>query len=104
MALASTARILILAMLCVASCCRDGLASAIVRGAYYRLGDDDPGAVVDGTGNNPTRDSFGEKWALERFGRPRYSADVPARGPLGNTLSMAFANEGLGGPAVPGVY
>jgi hypothetical protein len=104
MALASTAQILILAMLCVASCCRDGLASAFVQGAYYRLGDDDPGAVIDGTGNNPTQDSFGGKLNLDRFGMPRYSADVPARGPFGNTFSMAFANDGLGGPAVPGVY
>jgi hypothetical protein len=79
-------------------------ASALVRGAYYRLGEDDPGAVASAIGNDPTIDSFGDKLDLTRYGSPRYWADVPARGPLGDSLSMAFANEGLGGPAFPGVY
>jgi hypothetical protein len=29
---------------------------------------------------------------------------VPPRAPFGSTLSTAFANEGLGGPAFPGIY
>jgi concanavalin A-like lectin/glucanase superfamily protein/dockerin type I repeat protein/PEP-CTERM motif-containing protein len=82
----------------------DCQASAFVRGAYYRLGEDDPGAKAGSVGNDPTQDSFGDNLDLQRFGSPRYSADVPPRGPLGSTLSMAFANEGLGGPAFPGFY
>jgi hypothetical protein len=82
----------------------DCLASAFVRGAYYRLGEDDPGAMAGSVGNDPTQDSFADDLDLQRFGSPRYSADVPPRGPLGSTLSMAFANEGLGGPAFPGFY
>ena len=80
------------------------LASAFVRGAYYRLGDDDPGAVAGAVGNDPTRDSFTDVLHLARAGSPHYSADVPAYGPAGNKLSMAFANIGLGGPAFPGSY
>ena len=82
----------------------DCLASAFVRGAYYRLGEDDPGAMAGSVGNDPTQDSFGDDLDLKRFGSPRYWADVPPRGPFGSTLSMAFANEGLGGPAFPGLY
>ena len=73
-------------------------ASAFVRGAYYRLGDDDPGAVAGAIGNDPTKDSFGDKLDLTRFGTPRYSADVPPIGPIPNKLSMAFANNELHNP------
>ena len=79
-------------------------ASAFVRGAYYRLGDDDPGALPGTIGNDPTEDSFGDDLDLSRFGSPRYSADVPTRGPWESKISMAFANQGLGGPAFPGFY
>jgi hypothetical protein len=79
-------------------------ASAFVRGAYYRLGDDDPGAAVAAVGNNPTRDSFSDGLDLTRFFSPHYAADVPPRGPLPNKFSMAFANESLGGPGIPGYY
>jgi hypothetical protein len=81
-----------------------GFAAAFIRGAYYRLGDADPGATPGVIGNDPTQDSFGDDLDLARFGSPRYSADVPPRGPWESKLSMAFANEGLGGPAFPGFY
>jgi hypothetical protein len=68
-------------------------ANAFVRGAYYRLGDDDPGATSGGLGNDPTKDSFSDKLDLTRFGTPRYSADVPPNGPIPNKLSMVFANN-----------
>lgn len=82
----------------------DCLASAFVHGAYYRLGDADPGAAAGAVGNNPTVDSFANTLHLSRGGLPHYAADVPALGPAGNKFSMAFANEGLGGPAFPGNY
>jgi hypothetical protein len=80
------------------------LASAFVRGAYYRLGDDDPGATAGDLGNDHTRDSLSDALHLSRTGSPHYSPDVPAYGPSPNKLSMAFANIGLGGPAFPGSY
>jgi hypothetical protein len=79
-------------------------ASAFVRGAYYRLGDEDPAAVANQIGNDPTRDSFADALHLARLESPRYSSDVPPFGPAPNKLSMAFANVSLGGPAVPGYY
>jgi Concanavalin A-like lectin/glucanases superfamily/PEP-CTERM motif len=82
----------------------DALANAFIRGAYYRLGDDDPGALAGAIGNDPTRDSFGDMLDLTRFGSPHYTAYVPPQGPFGDKLAMAFANEGLGGPAFPAVY
>jgi hypothetical protein len=84
-----------------ASPCR---ASAIVEGAYYQLGDADPAALAGAVGNDPTVDSFINHSNLSRIGSPHYSADVPARGPAGNKLSMQFANAGLGGPAILGFY
>jgi hypothetical protein len=82
----------------------DCLASAFVRGAYYRLGDADPGAAAGAIGNNPTLDSFSDALNLARAGSPHYAADVPALGPADNKLSMSFANIGLGGPAFPARY
>ena len=79
-------------------------ASAFVRGAYYQLGDADPGAAAGAVGNDQTLDSFADSLHLGRAGSPHYSSDVPALGPVGNKLSMAFANQGLGGPAFPGLY
>jgi hypothetical protein len=70
-------------------------ASAFVRGAYYRLGEDDPGAIAGHIGNDPTKDSFADKLDLARTGQPLYSSDVSPSAP--STLSMAFAN--VGGPA-----
>ncbi|HEV8608340.1 MAG TPA: LamG-like jellyroll fold domain-containing protein [Tepidisphaeraceae bacterium] len=79
-------------------------ASAFVRGAWYRLGDDDPGASVADIGIDPTRDSFSEHRDLSRFFSPHYAADVPPLGPQPNKFSMAFANQSLGGPGIPGFY
>jgi hypothetical protein len=79
------------------------LASAFWMGAYYRLGDADPGAVAGALGNDPTKDSLGTL-DLARSGSPHYSADVPALGPVGNKLSMAFGNVEQGLPFVGGQY
>jgi len=80
-------------------------ASAFVKGAYYQLGDSDPGAVAGAVGNDPTRDSFIDKLDLSRFGSPHYSSNVPANGPFGDALSMQFDNPGgAGGPALPQLY
>jgi hypothetical protein len=70
-------------------------ASAFVKGAYYRLGEDDGGVVSGQIGADPTRDSFADKLDLTRTGQPLYSSDVSPFAP--STLSMAFAN--VGGPA-----
>lgn len=103
----SGARFLRSVLLSMIACCLSSsycLGSAFVRGAYYRLGEDDPGAVAGAIGNDPTQDSFGDDLDLARFGSPHYAADVPPRGPFGSKLSMQFANEGLGGPAFPAAY
>jgi hypothetical protein len=76
------------------STCR---ASAFVRGAYYRLGEADAGAAAGSVGRDPTVDSFTDHLDLGRFGSPVYSADVPARGPAGDKLSMQFPNAAGGG-------
>jgi hypothetical protein len=73
-------------------------ANAYVRGAYYRLGDDDPGAVAGTLGNDPTKDSFADKLDLTRFGNPQYTPDVPANGPSPNKLSMSFTNNDAENP------
>jgi len=93
------------AFICLAlSISQNASANAFVRGAYYRLGDDDPGAVAGAVGNDPTFDSFSDHLDLSRFGSPHYAADVPPNGPIPNKLSMAFANISLGGPGVVGYY
>lgn len=79
-------------------------ASAFVGGAYYQLGDADPGAVAGQPGNSITQDSFSGDQDLSRLETPKYSTEVPARGPIGDKLSMQFANIGLGGPTIPGSY
>jgi hypothetical protein len=96
--------ILLLAAVAILFLAPCALASAFVRGAHYRLGDADPAAAPGAIGNDPTRDSFTDALHLARSGSPRYAADVPANGPIDNKLSMAFANQGLGGPAFPGLY
>jgi len=68
-------------------------ANAFVRGAYYRLGDDDSGAVAGALGNDPTKDSFADKLDLTRFGNPQYTSDVPPNGPSPNKLAMSFTNN-----------
>jgi hypothetical protein len=73
-------------------------ANAFVRGAYYRLGDDDAGAAAGALGNDPTKDSFSDGVDLSRFSSPHYSADVPANGPIPNKLSMIFSNIPVAGP------
>ncbi len=95
---------LLFTLLSILAFAREASASAFVKGAYYRLGDDDPGAVAGNIGSDPTLDFFSDKLDLARYGSPKYSSDVPLQGPFGDKLSMAFANEGLGGPAFPGVY
>src|SRR5947207_5498788 len=45
--------------------------------AWYRLGDDDPGAVAGNIGNDPTLDHTTNHFDLSRAGPPRYSSDVP---------------------------
>jgi len=77
-------------------------ASAFVRGAYYRLGEDDPGAVAGAVGNDPTRDSFTDKLDLSRIGSPRYSSETPAKYAL-SKLSMGFGQV-TGGPTFLGYY
>jgi hypothetical protein len=102
----STCRLLsvFLCLALVLDAAQTGFAAAFVRGAYYRLGDADPGATPGTIGNNPTQDSFADDLDLDRFSSPRYSADVPPRGPWESKISMAFANDSLGGPAIPGFY
>jgi hypothetical protein len=75
---------------------RNASANAVVRGAYYRLGDDDPGAAPSLLGNNPTKDSFSDALDLTRFGAPHYTSDVPPRGPVPNSLAMSFFDPGAG--------
>lgn len=95
---------LLFTLLSILAFAREASASAFVSGAYYRLGDDDPGAVAGNIGSDSTIDSFSNKLDLARYGSPTYSSDVPSQGPFGDKLSMTFDNEGLGGPAFPGVY
>jgi hypothetical protein len=66
--------------------------------AFYRLGDDDPGAVAGNLGDDPTKDSGGAHLDLTRRGLPTYSSDVPANVRLPDTLSMDFNNN----PAIVG--
>src|SRR3954470_8084049 len=73
--------------------CQTASANAFIRGAYYRLGDDDPGAAAGALGNDPTRDSFADKLDLTRLGAPKYTSDVPQSGPFANKLSMSFSNN-----------
>jgi hypothetical protein len=88
----------------VALAASDCWGSAFVRGGYYRLGDDDPGAAPGALGNPITRDSLGDDEPLSRYGLPHYASDVPPRGPSDNKLSMMFVNdEQLLGP-FPGAY
>jgi hypothetical protein len=76
-------------------------ASAFVLGAYYRLGEDDPGATIGALGNDPTVDSFADHLDLARYYSPHYSADVPALYPL-SKISMQFGS--VGGPTAPAYY
>ena len=48
------------AALCVFVAASECRGSAFVRGAHYRLGDDDPGAAHWVLGNPQTRDSLGD--------------------------------------------
>ena len=89
-------RLTILGSLVLLLSAQTGSASAFVRGAYYRLGDDDPGAAASQLGQNPTRDSFSDGLDLTRFGAPHYANDVPPRGPFPNKLSMSFVELGAG--------
>jgi Concanavalin A-like lectin/glucanases superfamily len=93
-------RLLLILLLVSLAMAESVSANAFVRGAYYRLGDDDPGAAPGATGIDPTRDSFSDALHLSRFRSPRYSADVPSLGPSANKLSMAFSQIGPGGNPV----
>jgi len=86
-------RLTIITLLIALFCAQYASASAFVRGAYYRLGDDDPGATAGALGNDPTRDSFADKLDLTRFGNPQYTSNVPPNGPSPNKLAMSFANN-----------
>lgn len=90
--------------LCVALTATDCWASVFVRGAYYRLGDEDTGATAGATGNTVTRDSLGDDEPLTRYGLPHYAADLPPRGPSDNRLSMLFVNEEQQLGQFPGAY
>jgi hypothetical protein len=93
----------VLALIAIAVIALESRGSAFVRGAYYRLGENDPGAAGGAVGNDPTIDSFTDALNLGRFGSPRYSANVPQKY-AASKLSMSFANIGLGGPTVLGYY
>ncbi len=56
--------------------------------AWYRLGDDDPGAAAGNVANNPTLDHTLNHLDLTRAGAPHYSADVPA-----NVAAAASADK-----------
>src|SRR4029078_1459401 len=60
--------------------------------AWYRLGDDDPGAAPGGLGNTYTLDHTLNHLDLLRDGGPRYSADVPLNSMASDKLSMTFLN------------
>src|SRR5690242_2044748 len=61
--------------------------AAVVPIAWYKLGEDDPGAVANAAGQNPTQDSTANSFDLARAGSPTYRADT-APNSLGSTLSM----------------
>ena len=65
--------------------------------AYYRLGDDDPGAHPLMLGQDPTLDSGPSKLNLSRFGSPHYSDDVAKSAAIGtgSLLSMRFDAQTL---------
>src|SRR5258706_10742332 len=93
----------LLALIVMTSITLETRGNAFIRGAYYRLGENDPGAAAGAVGNDPTIDSFVDSLNLSRFGSPRYSANVPPKY-AASKLSMSFANIGLGGPTVLGYY
>ena len=66
-------------------------ASAVLFGDYYRLGDNDPGAMVGGIGNEATVDSGAWRLDLKRTNWPQYSGDVSPFA-VGSKLSMSFIN------------
>jgi hypothetical protein len=92
----------VLGLILFAAMALEARGSAFIRGAYYRLGEDDPGAAAGAVGNDPTRDSFTDKLDLSRVGSPHYSADTPAKYAL-SKLSMAFGQV-TGGPTFLGYY
>src|SRR5436305_12853219 len=89
----------LVALLIIPLCASNTLASAIVQGAYYRLGDADPAAASGAIGDDPTVDSLTLHADLRRFGSPRYASDVPARRPADHVLPTQFANVARAGPA-----
>jgi len=93
----------VLGMIVVTFSACEARGNAFVSGAYYRLGEDDPGAAAGAVGNNPTVDQFTNALNLGRIGSPHYSSNVP-KGYATSKLSMAFANLGLGGPSFLGYY
>jgi hypothetical protein len=92
----------VLGLILVSTLTPDARANAFVRGAYYRLGEDDPGATPGAVGNDPTLDSFTDHLDLARVGAPHYSANTPAGYAL-SKLSMGFGQI-TGGPALLGYY
>lgn len=92
----------VLGLILFSSLTLEARANAFIRGAYYRLGEDDPGAVAGAVGNDPTNDSFTDKLNLSRVGAPHYSSNTPAKYAL-SKLSMAFG-QATGGPTFLSYY
>ena len=63
--------------------------ASMVTQAWYKLGEDDPGATAGSTGNSTTADSSGNGLSLTRAGTPTYSSNTAALSD-GSTLSMQF--------------
>lgn len=82
---------------CLVLCCVLSARAATSTIAYYRLGEDDPGAGPPTLGQDPTRDHGAGKLDLSRFGSPHYSADVApgATAATGSTVSMQFSPQTL---------
>jgi len=97
-----TTRIL-LAILAIASLSGSALrAASLTNVAWYKLGEDDPGAVANTTGQNPTQDSSANNLDLTRTGSPTYRADADGQA-FGSTLSMEFngSSDRYSGAVVP---
>src|SRR5512143_3617459 len=70
--------------------------AAVNTVAWYRLGEDDPGAGTNLLGQNPTVDIGANRLNLTRFGNPTNRADTAVLS-QGSTLSMQFQGTTYGG-------
>lgn len=82
---------------CVVLCLALGAGAATNTIAYYRLGEDDPGAGPSTLGQDPTRDHSPNKLDLNRFGSPHYSSNVApgAAAVTGSIVAMQFSPQTL---------